>query len=403
MLYPFIAFLRILQNVQWGRLRASLFSLLRVCKSPSLPSLALEAIAALNQAECTAITTQCNRGPESPSIMFNEFVVGEETLPAGAFVAIIHETLDGIIKQRDRSTLSEHEAKQYTDDCVLALHTTKGVLRVLMLPCPEATGHNDARPSLGEAWFFAMASAVTSYTKSTTMSNIFGNPTFVELLGETCVAAIQMLYIRSTEKEANPSIGMSVDGAQTLATIDFLEAALSLGPEILCLIYQYTGPHLMLDPSIKSALEASPTPAVHAGGALIGAALFRAASGCWPPWGLEGAPQIYSALFSGACGNDTDLFCQILEASGEIRLAESPDAGCGAVQPGMKLAGKYFDQMGVKTKDEFMGQVRKVCQQNDASGWRRMKVVLKQACGGKKKASGFNQKPSLTDWECDRL
>ena len=335
--------------------------------------------------------------------MFNDDVIGEETLSAGAFVEIIHENLAIIIKKRDQSALSDQEAKRHTDDCVLALSKSRDVLRVIMLPYPEATGHNDARPSICEAWFFAVTSAITSYKKSTPISDIFSNAIFTELLGETCLAAVQMLFIRSIEKEVSMSTGMSVDGAQTLATIDFLEAALSLGPGILSLIYQYTGPHVTLDQSVKSALESTPTPTAHAGGAFIGAALYRAASGAWPPWGLEGIPQIYSALFCGACGRDTDLFCQIMEAAAEIRLASSPDAGCGAIRPGMKLAGKYFDQMGPKTKEELMRQIIKICHQNDASGWRRMKVVLKHACGGKKKASGFNQKPSLTDWDCERL
>jgi len=154
-----------------------------LCLSP----LALEAVAALNQAECAAITTQCKRGPDSPSIMFNGDVIGEETLPAGAFVEIIHESIANIIKKRDQSALSDQEAKRHTDDCVLALSKSRDVLRVFMLPYPEATGHDDARPSICEAWFFAVTSAITSYKNSTPISDIFSNAIFTELLGETCL------------------------------------------------------------------------------------------------------------------------------------------------------------------------------------------------------------------------
>ena len=32
-----------------------------------------------------------------------------------------------------------------------------------------------------------------------------------------------------------------------------------------------------------------------------------------------------------------------------------------------------------------------------------MKVILKQACGGKKKDAGFNLKPQFTTFDCERL
>jgi hypothetical protein len=277
------------------------------------------------------------------------------------------------------------------------------VLHVLMHPCPESSGHIDPRPPVGEAWFSSITSAIKSYTKHAPSPSILGNATLADLLGQTSAAILQMLYTRSPDKEVGDKTYMSVDGPQTLATLALLEAALSLGPEMLALIYKHVGPHVVLDPAIRTALESSPHPTLYAGGALLGAGLFRAASGCWPPWAVEGAPEIYSALFVSCCGCDTELFCHLLEAAAEIKLADGPDAQCGSILPGKKLAGKHFDRMSDRHKTEFMGQVRKICAQNDAAGWRRMKVVLKALCGGKKKASGFNQRPSLTDWDCDRI
>ena len=162
---------------------------------------------------------------------------------------------------------------------------------------------------------------------------MLGNATLADLVGQTFATILQMLYTRSIEKEIGDKMCMSVDGPQTLVTLDFLEAALLLGPESM----------------------------------------------------------------------STELFCYLLEAAAGIKLSDSPNAQCGSILPGKKLAGKHFDRMSDKHKAEFMVQVRKICAQNDASGWRRMKVVLKALCGGKKKASGFNQRPSLTDWDCDRI
>ena len=272
-----------------------------------------------------------------------------------------------------------------------------------MHPCPESTGHTDPRPSTGEAWFSSITSAIKSYARHVPPPNILSNATLADLLGQTFATILQMLYSRSPDKEVGDKMCMSVDGPQTLVTLDFLEAALSLGPEMLTLIYNHVGPHVVMDPAIRAALESSPQPTLYAGGALLGAALFRAASGCWPPWAVEGAPEIYSALFVSCCGCDAELFCHLLEAAAGIKLADSPDAQCGSILPGKMLAGKHFDRMSDKHKAEFMVQVRKICAQNDAAGWRRMKVVLKALCGGKKKASGFNQRPSLTDWDCDRI
>ena len=390
--------------VQWGRLRASFFTLLQACRNPGLPPLALEAATAINNAESSAITTQLNFGAASSSIIFHDDVDGDGALPAGAFLQIINETLEAIMKKKDQTTFGPQDSIRCTDDCVNALkNSSEGVLHVLMHACPESTGHIDPRPSTGEAWFSSVTSVIKSYVRHVPPPSILGNATLADLIGQTFATILQMLYTRSIEKEVGDKMCMSVDGPQTLVTLDFLEAALSLGPEIMSLIYKHVGPHVMMDPAIRTALESSPQPTLYAGGALLCAALFRAASGCWPPWAVEGAPEIYSALFVSSCGCDSELFCNLLEAAAGIKLADRPDAQCWSILPGKKLAGKHFDRMSEKHKAEFMVQVRKICAQNDAAGWRRMKVVLKALCGGKKKASGFNQRPSLTDWDCDRI
>lgn len=115
--------------LQWGRLRASFFTLLQACRNPGLPPLALEAATAINNAECSAITTQLNFGAASSSIIFHDDVVGDDAvgddaLPAGAFLQIINETLEAIMKKKDQTTFGPQDSIRCTDDCVNALKNT---------------------------------------------------------------------------------------------------------------------------------------------------------------------------------------------------------------------------------------------------------------------------------------
>lgn len=388
--------------IQWGRLRCALFTLFRACDGPGLPPLAAEAIVALNLAEYQAIMLLCNRGPKSTSLVFNEEVVGENVLSSGAFIFVLHEVLDRLLN----AGLSDQQVMASCEQAILALHRSRGILLGLVTVSIEASGHIDPRPSLSEAWFFAMTSAVSLF--KSTPRVIFGNSAMIDLIGESCAVIVHILVSRGLERSAQSNssaaaVGMSVDGAQSLAALDFLEVVFSLGPMSFAIIHRYTSQFLKLDPSFMKALESSPTPEAHAGGAIINASLFRAASGCWPPWTVERYPELYSAMFSGCCKNRIDFLVEIMEGALEIRLSNAADGGFGAVLPGQKIAGRFFENMGVKAKEGFLREARVICTKNDASSWRRMKVLLKQASGGKKKASGFNQKPSLTIWDCDRV
>jgi hypothetical protein len=58
--------------------------------------------------------------------------------------------------------------------------------------------------------------------------------------------------------------------------------------------------------------------------------------------------------------------------------------------------------MSRKAKSMFLDEVKRLSQQGDAASWRRMKVLIKQACGGKKDAE-YNQKPAMTKWQFERI
>jgi hypothetical protein len=45
-----------------------------------------------------------------------------------------------------------------------------------------------------------------------------------------------------------------------------------------------------------------------------------------------------------------------------------------------------------------------LAKEDSIASWKRLKVIIKQACGGKKKDTDFNQRPALTRWDTlDRL
>merc|ERR1719273_2593684 len=119
-----------------------------------------------------------------------------------------------------------------------------------------------------------------------------------------------------------------------------------------------------------------------AGIAIIGAALFRGSQGGLPPWAVESVPSVYSALFR-ALGNNVDGFGLLFQISMNIRLLENQRFG--SVQGGSLLSGRFFERMNDRTKQNFINQAKDLAKEDTTASWRRLKVLIKQACGGKKK------------------
>ena len=70
----------------------------------------------------------------------------------------------------------------------------------------------------------------------------------------------------------------------------------------------------------------------------------------------------------------------------------------------MLLSGKFFERMSDAAKTNFLDQARALSEEDTTASWRRLKTLIKQACGGKKKDTDFNQKPALTRWDTlDRI
>lgn len=340
---------------------------------------------ALTKAECNAIIDQCHAGPASHSSIFNEQVVSAEKLPAGAFLIVIAQVLV--------------DKKEVPFGYLQALaECSSHVLRVLTHECPKPSNLSvvDARPALCEAWFLAVSS-LTDPTKS--IERVDGAISMRnKIIAETCCAAIVLILYPSLETDPTKradDLGMSMDGAQTLAAMEFFEKAFALGPEQLHQIAH----ELQIRLQVELPGEHDTTLK---GMAIIGAGLFRAAAGGLPPWAVECIPSTYAALYHG-CGCDPQVFSHVLHASMKIRLAPSATTIGGGVVPGSLLAGRFFQSMREPLQKDFLTKAVEIATDDSVEGWRRFKTLLKQASGGKKKASGFNLKPSPTSWECDRL
>lgn len=359
-------------------------TLLQASAHPDLPNEALQAVVMLTKAECEAVNVHCQAGPTSKSSVFNDFVVSSETLSAGAFLVVIEQVLA--------------ETKAAPLCYFQALAECSGpVLGVLTHQCQKFSSEAivDPRPALCEAWFLTLSSLM-DHTRSIAAPHeclAVRNTIIVETL---CATTLLLLY---PSLELDPSkrihdLGMSMDGAQTLAVMDFFEKLFALSPEQLQLIAR----------ELQHRLQAELTNVTDdtlKGLAIIGALLFRASSGGLPPWFVEGIPVTFAAFFSG-CGKCTRSFGQVIEGSMQVKLSNAGPA-VGGAKPGSILAGRFFETMKESNRQDFIRRAVEIATNDTTESWRRFKALLKQASGGKKKATGCSRRPSPTSWDCARL
>jgi hypothetical protein len=77
--------------------------------------------------------------------------------------------------------------------------------------------------------------------------------------------------------------------------------------------------------------------------------------------------------------------------------------GLFGLNPGELLSGRYFEGMSTQAKVMFVNEAKQLAGTGGGANWRRLKGLIKQACGGKKKDTDFNQKPSPTCWDFVRI
>lgn len=367
-------------------MRSGFFLLIRKAFESDLSERCAAVISAASSAECQAIISQCAAGPKARSFIFVDEIVSPESVPAGLFIRNIAEVLQAC-----------NTSNNPFSNCVRVLDSVRSsVLSTVLLHCPDP--HRDAfvdpRPTLMEAWLQAMIELTKSKAGDTLVHSI---------LLESFVAVISVLFyprMGRTLSERMTDPGMNLDGPQSLSLTAFLAAFFRLGPVAL-----HAAGHRLLgiiNIDVASLEQISHDGSLH-GVAIIGAALFRACQGALPPWAVESVPEVYSSLFV-ALGEDPVLFGLVMRLSMEVRLVGTPDRQeFGGVKNGSLLSGQYFENMADNAKNTFIDEAKQLCRKGDAASWRRLKVVIKRICGGKKREREFGEKPRMTRWEFARV
>lgn len=315
----------------------------------------------LIKSECDASRYQCQAGPQSHSSIFNESIVSTECVPAGLFIRNLGEAILSC-------TNFVHPA------ALRALVDVRDmVLDTILHVCPEPVNFDDPRTTIAEAWLFAMNELTKGCNLDCSAESV---------LVDTCIAITTLLLMKSIAKNndtQNNDLGMSLDGPQSLAITLFLTRLFQLGPSVLKAACNKAFSIVPVDVARLRSLQ-SDTEMY--GLSIIGAALFRATQGALPPWAVEALPEVYSSLYS-AVGKSPTRFRELMHLSMEVRLSVDVQH-FGSVKSGQLLSGKFFYRMLPNAKTEFLRKTTQLCEADDAASWRRMKVLVKQVCGGKK-------------------
>lgn len=327
---------------QWGRLRGGALCLLRNCFKRCIPEYCVGVISAIIKAECDSATTQCNQGPPSGSNFFNDVIIGEDKLHAGAFITAVGECLSII------SSRSNERSVEDCRRCVRILQSSAPVVIPLILhPSPEASGHVDPRPTIAEAWFRAMTSLVEICRNNEQIASHLIADNVQDLIGSTLYATIALTFGKDLgSKKAPPSTiqnGMSLDGPQTLAMMEFATESILLGPSILSAAGESFTNQVQLQP-----IQESPS-AEALGAAIVATGLLRAASGALPPWAVELTPTLLRSV-NTALGSDTDIFIAVLMIATKLQTAR-----------GDLLAGRYFENVSSIHIDSFLSKTKEIC------------------------------------------
>jgi len=361
---------------KWNRLRAALYILVKAAGVPDIPRRLCHVVVACTRSECDAICQQCALGSSSHSLIFVENVVGEDGVPGGIFVHVIHVLINA--------------SKSLLQNCLSVLVEVKdSVLSSIVNPCPDPTDFADPRGTLAESWFLCMVKVIDVVSLHGIMDTALDN-----MLVDSVCAVIQLLFYPSlgkTSEDRRNDPGMSLDGPQTLAICDYLTSFFMKGPKYL----------EALGSKVAATIPTDCSADAPCGVVIVAAALFRGAQGSLPPWAVEAIPQVYSAFYF-AMGKDTSVFVGVLGAGMRVRLQRGTSR-YGSVTEGQLLSGRYFDGVSNQFHQSFLASVAEICQADNTAGWKKLKQVIKAACGGKKKETDYKQKPAPTRFDFERV
>ena len=378
---------------QWSRLRGAAVTLFRACSNPDMLSIIGTSLSKVISEECKSVTLHYQAVVHQHATVFLEKLVGEEMLPAGAFLMVLAESLERALNQESPQESSFEHIVHSMSCC------TTDVLECISsnFSIKDGMGHFvDPRPTIMEAWYLCMEKLVIYCLKKNANDRSFSDsPVVSDIISHslTCfVSLVQQKQVNrntKTIKESHDMVedGLSLDGPQTLALLGFLEISPKIGINVFVQMAQ------VLQSTRWKPTNVDISPEV-LGLAVMCATLFRGLSGALPPWSIESMPGVFASIFNNACNNNVAHFCIVLDHSLDLTIH---------LDSTINLAGPFVATMSDFTRKEFLGHAKDAGEQNDANGWRRFKTSIKHICGGKKKDTAFSLKPGFTSWDCDRL
>jgi len=369
--------------VQWGRLRGGLVSLFRAVisiGSGTLPRV-IKCLQELIIAECKCV--MCLN-----PLSYFDALFGENMIPFGAFANVLGEFLACSEKEIKLGRRSISDTVVPFTYVVAVLHDSfPFISQVVTLQQGEE--RKDPRPFIFEAWCICM--------RNLSALNHCCRELIDELLSQSICLGLHLILCNPLNKKRSSSShrgGMSLDGPHVLAMLEFMEG--TLNSTILANVGMTLASRIKLNSGLNLG---TPTEIECVGGALILAAIFRMVSGALPPYVVENVPGLLCSLFA-ACHNNTATFCKVFHLAFEAKFAGDEYSG---IDSNENIGGPFIENISESTKSLMISQAKGAATRNDVEGWRRMKVIVKQVCGGKKKATGFSLKPPFSTWDCDRL
>ena len=299
-----------------------------------------DALSALLNAEICAALLQCNQGPLSGSNIFIDHVIGEEMLNAGAYLIVVRESLCRIASTFDPSL--ENRMIGFQQCLIILSNSVSSITQLLLSQSPEATLHTDPRPTIAEAWFQTIASLI-SVCNTDKFKHCDTSDSIEEIIGASLFICVALILTKDLGNKVSPppeiQRGMSLDGPQTLAMMEFMSDAILLGPGILVSTSRIFASQFKFEQYAQDA---------NLGGSIVAAGLLRAASGALPPWAVELTPIIFRSLFE-AFGGDCDNFIRSLELSTKLESS------------GEVFAGRYFENVSSVHISSFLSKTREAC------------------------------------------
>ena len=361
--------------------------------APGTMEMALRICAKECEAAASAVVAQSR--PDRPDFsLFDNAMIGVSMVEAGCFLDLVLELANG-----DALAHAFLQASGPVTQ-LLTFHHGGGGSGGALGEAVFTADFEDPRLSIGEVYYKMGKKVCEQFSHSFEG----GDDRLLDALAAMVhVVLLEWLNLADVQGEKEGRLGagggMDFDDSVTLVIFDFLGLACThqrILEKVGALFGRRYGPKLVLG----SAAEAVATYGEREQAALVGSgavlsAMMSAASGRLAPWAIEFMPKAYESIFNA---NNSNLTAWSLALKIGIECKIVVGSGRYAV-----LSGKYVSFLKDKAMADYVTGVNGAAKENNAAGWHKVKNLLKLACGGKKKKSGFKLKPSKRMFCCDRI